>query len=79
MNPDLVEQARALSPGDQLDLVERLWNEIARIDSIPLPTEAQRAELERRLADCDAHPEDVLPRESVKSSAFAALKRRRPR
>jgi len=79
MNLDLLAQARALSPGDQLDLVEMLWNEIARSDAIPLPTDAQRAELERRLADHSAHPEDALPWEDVKSSALATLEAHRQR
>jgi putative addiction module component (TIGR02574 family) len=76
MTSELLEQARALSPGDQLELVEALWNEIAHQDAIPLPTDAQRDELERRLADHHAHPEDTLPWEAAKALALARLKAR---
>ena len=79
MNVDLLDQARALSVSDQLDLVEALWNDIAQRDRIPLPTDAQRAELERRLADHRAHPDDALPWGEVKASALAQLKARAER
>jgi putative addiction module component (TIGR02574 family) len=79
MTSELLEKARALSPGDQLELVEALWNEIALHDDFPLPTDAQRDELERRLADHDAHPEDTLPWEAAKALALAKLKARSDR
>lgn len=76
MTTDLLEQAKALSPDEQLDLVEALWNDIGRGNAAPLPTDAQRAELERRLADHDAHPDDTLPWNAVRASALAKLKAR---
>jgi putative addiction module component (TIGR02574 family) len=79
MTSALLEQARALSPGDQLELVEALWNEIANHRAIPLPTDAQRDELERRLADHHAHPEDTLPWEAAKALALEKLKARSER
>jgi len=61
-----------LSVEERLVLVEELWDSIA--DATPL-TDAQRAELDRRLADHEAHPDDVVSWEEVKSSIAARLKR----
>jgi putative addiction module component (TIGR02574 family) len=79
MTSKLLEQARALSPRDQLELVEALWNEIGHQEAIPLPTDAQHDELERRLADHHAHPGDALPWEAAKALALARLKARSER
>jgi putative addiction module component (TIGR02574 family) len=76
MTTELLEQAKALNPGDQLELVEALWDQMALRNAIPLPTDAQRIELERRLADHQANPEDTLPRAAAKTSALAKLKAR---
>jgi len=64
-----------LSVEERLALVEELWDSIAE-SSADLPlTEAQRAELERRLAEHEAHPDDVIPWEEIKASIAARLKR----
>jgi putative addiction module component (TIGR02574 family) len=54
---------------DRLSLDERL----AVAEASPL-TPAQRAELERRLADRIARPEAVIPWEQVKARALARAK-----
>lgn len=51
MNAKLLDEVRALSVADQLQLVEALWNDIADRDAVPPPTAAQKAELDRRLAE----------------------------
>jgi putative addiction module component (TIGR02574 family) len=61
---------RQLPISERLQLVEDIWDSIAqeakvRAEALPL-TEAQRAELERRMADADAHPEDGVPWETVR-------------
>ena len=61
-----------LSVEERIALVEELWDSIA--EATPL-TEAQRAELDRRLEDHRSDPEDVVPWESVKASITARLKR----
>jgi putative addiction module component (TIGR02574 family) len=59
---------------ERLTLVEDLWDSIAD-DSAAAPlTDAQRAELDRRLADHEANPDDVVPWEDVKASISARLK-----
>lgn len=64
-----------LSVEERLALVEELWDSIAE-DSATVPlTDAQRAELDRRLADHEAHPEDVVSWEEVKTSIAERLKR----
>lgn len=60
-----------LSVEERLALVEELWDSIAA--ATPL-TDAQRAELDRRIADHEAHPDDVVSWEDVKSSIAARLK-----
>jgi putative addiction module component (TIGR02574 family) len=61
-----------LSIEERLALVEELWDSIA--EATPL-TEAQRAELDRRLAEHKANPDDVVSWEEVKASITARLKR----
>jgi len=61
-----------LSVADRLILVEELWDSIAT--ATPL-TDAQRAELDRRLADHEANPDDVVSWEEVQSSITARLNR----
>ena len=60
-----------LSVEERLALVEELWNSIAE-DSAAVPlTDARRAELDRRLADHEARPDDVVSWDDVKSSIAA--------
>ena len=60
MNTQILEQARKLSIDEQLELVEVLWENIAADGGAPL-TSAQMDELDRRIADLQAHPDDVVP------------------
>jgi len=64
-----------LSVEERLALVEELWDSIAE-DSAAVPlTDAQRAELDHRLADHEARPEDVVSWDEVKASITERLKR----
>ena len=54
-----------LSVAERLVLVEELWDNIAA--STPV-SDAQRAELDRRLGDHEANPGDVVSWEEVHSS-----------
>ena len=63
-----------LSVEERLALVEELWDSIAENSAVPL-TEAQRAELDRRVADHEAHPDEVVSWEDVKASIASRLKK----
>ncbi|MDN5872034.1 MAG: addiction module protein [Nitrococcus sp.] len=75
MNTHLLEQARQLSVEEQLELVQALWDNIAKRNAIPLPSDTQKTELDRRLADHEANPNDVVAWDEVKESALARIRR----
>jgi putative addiction module component (TIGR02574 family) len=57
-----------LSAEQRLSLIEEIWESLDE-PSVPL-TDAQRAELEDRLADHEANPQDVIPLEEVRKSVL---------
>jgi putative addiction module component (TIGR02574 family) len=63
-----------LSREQKITLVQEIWATIAAESGPPLLTEAHRLELERRVADDDAHPDDTVPWEQVKTEALSRLK-----
>lgn len=73
MNAQLLSQVRQLSVQDQLELVEALWESIAKRNAVPGPTDAQKTELDRRLAEHEASPDDVVSWSEVKASALAHI------
>ena len=73
MNAQLLSQARQLSLQDQLELLEVLWEGIATSDAILGPTNAQKIELDNRLADHLANPDDLFAWHEVKAEALAQL------
>ena len=63
---DLTE-IKALSVPDRMLVVEQIWDSIAaEQDALPI-TDAQREELDRRLADEEQSPDEGDPWEQVKS------------
>ena len=62
--------ARSLSVEDRLRLVETIWDEIAAQPICCQLTEAQERELQRRLAEDDEQPDDVVPWDVVKKEAL---------
>lgn len=58
-----------LSVEDRIALAEKIWESVEAEQ--PLLTEAQRRELERRLKEHEANPEDVVPWEEIRDAAFA--------
>jgi putative addiction module component (TIGR02574 family) len=60
-----------LSIDERLELVEALWDSIASSAAL---TDAQREELDRRLADHQRQPDDVVPWPEVKSSISARIR-----
>ncbi len=73
MNTQLLERVKQLSIEDQLELIEALWDSIAEHDAVPPLTDAQVAELDRRIAEHEANPDDVVPWDEVKASALAQI------
>jgi putative addiction module component (TIGR02574 family) len=64
-----------LNVDERLMLVEEIWASICA-DSASFPlTEAQRAELDRRVREADSFPDNVVPWEEVKASVRARLAR----
>jgi putative addiction module component (TIGR02574 family) len=64
-----------LSVEDRIELAREIWDSVEReIEGSPL-TDAQRVELERRLADSIARPDAVIPWEEVKAQALARAQR----
>jgi len=64
-----------LSIEDRIALAQAIWDSIAAEPHPPLLTEAQRLELEWRLADHEANPTDVVPWEQVKAEALARFQK----
>jgi putative addiction module component (TIGR02574 family) len=60
-----------LAVEDRLALVQEIWDSIAAESGEPLPTEAQRRELERRLTTDAVSPDNVVGWEEVLAKALA--------
>lgn len=62
-----LDELLKLSVSERIQLAEDLWDSIAaEPDALPL-TDAQRAEIERRLAEHDRDPESTIPWEEVRA------------
>lgn len=65
-----------LSMEDQLSLVEEIWDNLAMHNADILSiSDLQKAELDRRLAEYEANPDDVIPWDEIKAEALARLSR----
>ena len=74
MNTQLLQQARVLDIDEQIELVEAIWDGIVSRGAAPSLTEAQKTELDRRLADYLAKPNDVISWNDVKAAALANIR-----
>jgi putative addiction module component (TIGR02574 family) len=70
-----IAEIASLSVEERIRLVEAIWDTIAFEPGQPPMTDAQRKELERRLAAHIASPNDVVAWEEVKSQAMARARR----
>ncbi len=64
-----------LTPAERLQLAQDLWDSVddaAGVDVLPL-TDEQRVELDRRLADLEANPDEGVPWEQVKQQILDGL------
>jgi len=74
MNTQLLQQARMLDIDEQIALVAAIWDGIVSRGVAPPLTEAQKIELDRRLADHLANPDDVVQWNEVKAAAVAKVR-----
>lgn len=74
MNTQLLQQARVLDINEQIELVEAIWDGIVSRGAVPSLTNAQKAELDHRLEDHIANPDDVIPWDEVKAAALAKIR-----
>jgi len=65
---DLRTQINTLSPAEKADLLDTVWESL-EADAVLL-TDAQRAELDHRIARHGQNPSDVVPWEQVRESLF---------
>jgi putative addiction module component (TIGR02574 family) len=63
-----------LSVAERLQLVQEIWDSIAPSLEQLLLTQAQRDELDRRLAALEASPTRVIPWEEVETRALARFR-----
>lgn len=63
-----------LSVEDRIALATAIWDSIPAAPHPPLLTEPQRRELERRIADLDARPDDVVSWVRIRDEARARLR-----
>lgn len=63
-----LREITALSIEDRINLVQAIWDSIAAEQIYPELTEAQQEELDRRIADYDSNPNNVLTWQEIKAS-----------
>jgi putative addiction module component (TIGR02574 family) len=70
-----LDEMASLSVEERIRLVEAIWETIVAEPGQPELTDAQKQELQRRLAAHAAEPGKVIPWEKVKAEALARARR----
>jgi putative addiction module component (TIGR02574 family) len=65
---DFRSQINSLSPAEKAELLDTVWESL-EADAVLL-TDAQKSELDCRIARHEQNPSDVLPWEQVRDSLF---------
>ena len=65
IDESLLAKVSGLSPADRLELIGKVWDKLSPAD-VPV-TDGERALLDARLADMEAHPDDQSPWPEVKA------------
>lgn len=65
IDESLLAKVSSLSPADRLELIGVVWDTLSP-DDLPV-TDAERALLDARLADMEAHPDDQSSWSEVKT------------
>jgi putative addiction module component (TIGR02574 family) len=73
MSSKALDEALRLPVSERVQLVQEIWDSVVAESAAVPVTKKQKAELDRRLADLDAHPEAERPWSEV----LRTLKRRR--
>ena len=68
---DLQQQIETLSASGKAELLDVVWESL-EADALSL-TDAQRAELDRRIERHEQNPSDVIPWEQVRAGLFKKL------
>ncbi|MBD2182717.1 addiction module protein [Planktothrix sp. FACHB-1355] len=63
-----LKEITTLSIEDRIDLVQAIWDSIAAEQAYPNLTEAQQQEIDRRIADYETNPDNVLTWDEIKAS-----------
>jgi len=63
-----LNEIATLSVEDRIRIVQAIWDSIAAEQVYPDLTDAQKQELDRRIADYDSNPDNVLTWEEIKAS-----------
>ncbi|HWL92863.1 MAG TPA: addiction module protein [Phycisphaerae bacterium] len=63
----IISEALALPAADRLDVIDQLWESLAASPEALGLTDAQRKELDSRIAEMDANPGAGIPSEDVKA------------
>ena len=71
----VLTQVESWSVEDRLRLMEQIWDGLLDQGHEPRLSEAQVAEIDRRLAEDDAAPDDVVSWEQVKAEALGRASR----
>ena len=74
VNTQLLQQASVLGIDEQIELVEAIWDGIVSRGAAPPLTDAQKTELDHRLADHLVNPNDVVSWSEVKAAALAKIR-----
>jgi len=73
IDESLLAKVSGLSPADRLELIGKVWDTLSPED-VPV-TDGERALLDARLADMEAHPDDQSPWPEVKASLERVTRR----
>jgi len=65
----------SMSVEDRIALVKDIWDSVAIEAGLLAPSTAEKAELDRRLAEDDATPNDTVSWETIKAEAQARWQR----
>ncbi|PTY02056.1 addiction module component [Opitutaceae bacterium EW11] len=71
---EILEQLRAMPATERREIVEKIWDEFADRDLDLTPQQA--AELDRRLADHHARPEDLVPWNEIRAATESKYPRK---